>query len=563
MKNIKMSKFLLWVLIILCIIANFAWLYLDKQPPEGNGLQDLLPGLDIYNAMRAGSLNYRHFLKICWVYPPLVPASYTLFYLIFGTKTQMELMVNSIYLIIMLLSIYGIGKKMFNEKVGLLSAFIVSSFPGVIAVSRLVYAEFHLMCLTTLSIYLLLKADYFTNRRYSIFLGISLALVALAKWEFPPMLIGPFAVILYHGKSVKTHIPYKSKLKNFFLSLLTGFALSGFWYVPNFKNVIHRLFFWELENVFNNNRTFPFNSLMGIGNLSNYLLGLINSHIGLFYFIVLTACLIFIFLGLLTGRVIKKEEKHSMSLILLWVALPYIAFTVVKIKGYSHMLSVLPPIALVIAAMLEKLKKPHIIFASILIIAYGLNLHLHSFFRIKEIDAINHIKLTYNLNESRFIFSIFADSSDNSWPHKGFNKPDKSDWQIRQILEFIAKDSPYFKEGPTALIIADSIDFNHSKFLYFTLSASKGYILPMAYSENAPKAYLPIDYIIVKSEKRHIGIYEIKRIIDFNSDLWGIKEERLERGLLNFKDYTLIKIYRLPDSSKAAVFKLKGQVKDV
>jgi hypothetical protein len=266
---------------------------------------------------------------------------------------------------------------------------------------------------------------------------------------------------------------------------------------------------------------------------------------------------------LLTGRIIKKEKKHIMYLILLWIVLPYIAFTFVKIKGYSHMFSVLPPIALVVAAMLEKLRKPYTIFASILVVAYGLNLHLHSFFRIKEIDAMNHIKLTYNLSENRFNFSILTDNSDNSWPHKGFNRPDKSDWQIRQILEFIAKDSPYLKEGPTALIIADSIDFNHSKFLYFALSESKEYILPMAYSENAPKAHMPIDYIIVKSIKEPIDVHEIKRIIDFNSDLWGIREEKLEKGLLNFKDYMLIKIYKLPDDSRAAVFKLKGPVKDV
>ncbi len=519
-----------------------------------------MPGLDLYNALKAGNLNYKHFLNIFWIYPPLVPFSYTLFYLIFGTGTEMELMVNSFYLSVMLLSIYGIGRRMFNEKIGLLSAFILSSFPSVIAVSRLVYAEFHLMCLTVLSIYLLLRTDYFTNRKYSIALGISLALVALAKWEFPPMLIGPFAVILYRARIIDTHIPYRTKLSNFFLSLFIGFLLSGFWYVPNFRNVIFRLFFWEMENVFNNNRTFPFTALFEPGNLLYYILSLNNSHIGFIYFVIFV-----ISLPLLILNIFKKTERKRDFLFLIsaWIVFPYIAFTFVKIKGYSHMFSILPPIALTLAITLDKAKGIFKNLTLLLLIALGLNLYLHSFFRFNVIDAISHIKIFYDSNRPKFNLCLYSHDLDNSWPHKGFKKPDASDWHIKQILEFIEKDSNYLEKDSITLIIADSIDFNHSKFLYFALSGHSSYILPMAYSEKAPKANLPINYMVVKSKKRFITASEIRRIIDFNSDLWGIREEMLEKGLLSLNDYFLLKYYTLPDGSRAAIFKLTDSAKDV
>ena len=173
------KRSLLFLIILLAVISNFTWLLLDKQPPEGNGLQDLLPAIEFYHYLKDNGITSFFKAPLFAVYPPLVPWSYALFYLIFGTAMQLELMVNSIYLGIMLLSVYGIGKYMASEKVGLLASFIVSSFPSVIALSRLIYAEFNLMCLTTLTVYLLLKSEYITSRKYSVLLGISLALVAL------------------------------------------------------------------------------------------------------------------------------------------------------------------------------------------------------------------------------------------------------------------------------------------------------------------------------------------------------------------------------------------------
>ncbi|PIQ84905.1 MAG: hypothetical protein COV73_06420, partial [Candidatus Omnitrophica bacterium CG11_big_fil_rev_8_21_14_0_20_43_6] len=134
------------------------------------------------------------------IYPPLVPASFALFYFLFGLHTGMELLVNTIYLVCAMLAIYGIGRKISNEKVGVLAVFIFSSFPGVISYSRFIFAEFNLMCLIAISLFFLLKTEFFTSRRYSIIFGIFLGLTALTKWEFPLTMLAPCCLYLIYSQ---------------------------------------------------------------------------------------------------------------------------------------------------------------------------------------------------------------------------------------------------------------------------------------------------------------------------------------------------------------------------
>ncbi len=566
------KKLFLWVLIIFCVLSNFLWLLCDRQPPEGNDLQDLLPGIEFYHYLKDNGLSGFFKAPFFSIYPPLVPFSYTLFYLIFGTGTEMELMVNSFYLSVMLLSIYGIGRRMFNEKIGLLSAFILSSFPSVIAVSRLVYAEFHLMCLTVLSIYLLLRTDYFTNRKYSIALGISLALVALAKWEFPPMLIGPFAVILYRARIIDTHIPYRTKLSNFFLSLFIGFLLSGFWYVPNFRNVYWRLFINPNENIFHFAYLFPHKKIFSFNNFLYYIISLINSHIFLLYFAVLVISLVYLSLIFISNRNSKVYDRSPIFVMASWLIIPYLSFTIAQIKGESHMLAVLPPASLIISAYLFKLKKTFQRFILLATVIYGFLLHAHPFYNIPLLGYINHIKLNINFERPRFYFNTFLIEHKNEtryWPSKGFSHPDKKNWLIKEISEFIKNDTFRVNKDPIILILSKSIEFNRSCFQYVNLLNFKSYVVPSGNTFFRAPPALDIEYIVLRYDaKEHALIWkELVHSIYFEfleeKRYDWINEYIIDKRKDYFDNFTMLKEFVLPDGATAKIFRVNKKITDV
>lgn len=119
-----------------------------------------------------------------WNRPPLPFLSVVPFYRLFGTSTDIALMSNCVFLAILLFSVYGIGRILYNRKVGLFAAFLASFYPILFAISRLSYVDYALTAMVSLGIYLLLRTDGFRNRKCSLLLGLGLGLGLLTKWPF-------------------------------------------------------------------------------------------------------------------------------------------------------------------------------------------------------------------------------------------------------------------------------------------------------------------------------------------------------------------------------------------
>jgi hypothetical protein len=95
--------------------------------------------------------------------------------------TWMILITNSIFLWILIASVYGIGSILYERNVGLLAAFLTPLFPLVFGHSRMAMLDYPLMCMVSLSFYLLLKTDNFSSLFYSCLFGIVFGLSELTK----------------------------------------------------------------------------------------------------------------------------------------------------------------------------------------------------------------------------------------------------------------------------------------------------------------------------------------------------------------------------------------------
>lgn len=471
---VRLNKFniynlFIFFLLIGILLSNYLWLKIDGRPVEGHGLVGLVPAVQIYrelNGLENSFKNYDHILGVyneTLFYPPLSFLAVTLFYLLFGLQGQMVVMVNSIYIAVALICIYLIGKDIFNKPTGLLAAFILSSFPGFIAFSRLYWIEFGLMAYVTLDLYLLLKTNFFENRKYSILLGISLALSFLHKIEFISFVIGPLLLVAYKSGVLKDIFQAKWSKKTAHLALTLGLAvaLTSFWWGRYGKEILGRMLLTshslsDFSKGFDNIAYVQ--KIVSLESLTFYpycIAGLVG--------IIFLALLILSAIFLLIKVIISDEKRSYLLFLVISFIVPYIVFTFFVMKSSSHMLSILPCIAILIGAGLYFIKnKTFKIILTILIFAYCLNLHLYSFYSpypIKILNTFNNFTLRYlynprYVNHDAFLF--------------GLPRKERIEGTIQEILEYIKTD--YHGGGYPSVLAVSSLEvFRNSIFEYYSL----------------------------------------------------------------------------------------------
>ena len=156
---------LLW---LIHVLANWLWLAHNVTILGWDRPAHLVRTLDYYALLHPftvqglfGALTMHEF------YPPLFHIASSGFYSLFGVSADVAAMTNAVFLAILLVSTYGIGKRLFDSATGLLAAALVSFFPIVFFMSRSTYVDYALMSLVALAIYCLLRADGFRSRGWS------------------------------------------------------------------------------------------------------------------------------------------------------------------------------------------------------------------------------------------------------------------------------------------------------------------------------------------------------------------------------------------------------------
>ncbi|HEY9671599.1 MAG TPA: phospholipid carrier-dependent glycosyltransferase [Waterburya sp.] len=129
----------IWLLGALC---DRIWLALDRSVPAWDPTNHLTGSLNYLSALQHANLFsgdwWRHLWTLSSKYPPLLYIATAPFQQLFGTGPEQALLVNLLFSAILLLSVYGLGKHLFNQQVGLWAAFLCVLLPRLYTV-RLVY----------------------------------------------------------------------------------------------------------------------------------------------------------------------------------------------------------------------------------------------------------------------------------------------------------------------------------------------------------------------------------------------------------------------------------------
>ncbi len=209
---------------------------------------DILKDIDVRSLFEA--------MTWSWNRPPLRHLTAVPFYRLFGVSTDVALMSNAVFIVILLFSVYGIGKRMYGRSTGLLAAFLVSMYPVLFGISRLSYVDYALTAMVSLIIYFLVRTEGFVHRRHSVFLGLSLGVGALTKWPVMAFVTVPIVYVAFRSRAVwgiKGALLARAKASSLrdrvLVSPLThglgSLILNAAWYLPNWDRLSNfRLGVW-------------------------------------------------------------------------------------------------------------------------------------------------------------------------------------------------------------------------------------------------------------------------------------------------------------------------------
>ncbi|GAB1401948.1 hypothetical protein MASR1M68_08590 [Elusimicrobiota bacterium] len=197
-------------------IFNFSWWQI-YTPVVLSGMS-AIHFIDIF---RDGNLFYN---------APLVTYIMRFMFFMFGKEYYdlIIIFVNYIFFLIPLYFIYKIGVELKDKETGNIAMILFALVPAVYGMSRQYgHQDYHIIAGITFNIYCLIKTDYFKNKKWTIWYGISVGLGLMIKDAFLAYFFVPFVYIAIAGLREKIE---KTKIINILISILIGSLIAGWHY---------------------------------------------------------------------------------------------------------------------------------------------------------------------------------------------------------------------------------------------------------------------------------------------------------------------------------------------
>lgn len=265
----------------------------------------------------------------------------------------LRMYLNFIFYILLILSTFFLGKKCFNQRVGLIAAFLISFYPAVCAFSRHFGLDFPLLCLTTACVCLLVYSENFSKSGYSLLFGLSMGIATLVKLQVMFFLLVPllYAILgIFREKNSKK----LNTFSNFTLSFTAAFILFYLYW----GNKLGFIFLNFCEHAFS---LYPFYTgkitpalgtsipIFSLRNITFYLESLLF-HASLFPFI--------LFIFALMAFLISKNKWRFFFLLSLLI--PYTIITFISVKWTRYALPLLVFMALISAWLIDSVRSRYL-----------------------------------------------------------------------------------------------------------------------------------------------------------------------------------------------------------
>jgi len=580
---------LLFLLIAFQLTINWAWLSTNVTIIGWDRPRHLIESLvysDILEQIDLGSLFQA--LTHSGYYPPLFHLSMVAFYKLLGVSMDVAAMVNMVYLIILLISAYGIGREIGGKGIGLLAAFITSTLPMVFAMSRYTYMEFSLTAMVALSIWLLLLSEEFAHKGYALLFGLSLGLGLLTKWTFSLFVLPPLIIVILRAgllSRLRKEIRFFSVDNRWLgVSAASGLIVTLVWYLPNIRRVTglplnhlllpiswllftgliyllkqpsHRIVnlisglwlglvvagSWYLPRIDFVKHTFliawgrPERYTWAFG---YYLDHLINEQLSLIYMVLLI--LISAGLFVLAWRAFRQRKgrqqiwRSNFLLLVVYIVLPYLVFSFRPSSRHSRfIMPILPGLAVVMAYGLSKIRFSKLRIAAIALVAL---------FGTGQLLALSFDSPGW-LRQAAIIgpVNLFAHKYQNQLPSSG--QTDSRYWAVPHILGYIADSVGEDNKSLELGLLVNTHQVHDEHFLYLIYTDFPQVTLrELAQNWTGRPAYpqlFEVDYVALPSDNPPHRL---------DAESLEVVQMLLEEPPVLFQEaFQLVKKYPLPDGN--------------
>lgn len=191
----RTAAIVLGALLLFHLIVNLWFLSEDDTPLRDAPSASYLHALRVLKELPRESLLGKAGLLYIRTPDNLGPAYMAPFTLLMAagvTSADGLAMLNFVFLCILVLALYLLGKELFDDRTALMAAMLITLYPAIYSLSRSLEGRLSLAALVTAALWALVKSERFSSRRYSILFGALLGLAALTKVEFSFFLIIPF-----------------------------------------------------------------------------------------------------------------------------------------------------------------------------------------------------------------------------------------------------------------------------------------------------------------------------------------------------------------------------------
>lgn len=392
--------------IVLAALTSFLagttvlWLVLDRQPPWWDDSFYLTKSLLMFDALMDGGVAgyLKKFFSIIPNRPPLITALPTPFYLAFGRDPRYAFGVNVLFIPVLLVSVYLIGRKFWGYRAGLIAAYIVGTMPLVYGLTRWYLVEFSLTGLVSLAIYLLIQSETLRRSRETHCFGIVCGLGLLLKVTFPLFVLFPLLYVLlrFVSSNEPGALPARSRLAlrlKIVSALVVPPALLALpWYLTNFGPTMRLAEFAGFSpdaDIYGTGSVFSFTAAR------KYMFELAGS--GASYYYVLLAILL-LSLVLVSGKARSYFQgfgREPLIILCLW-GLPFLVFLFGRNKNLRYVAPLFPVFGLILAYTLDftlrKLRKWQTTLICLILIFPAISLLQKSFLILGvRYPRLNHL----------------------------------------------------------------------------------------------------------------------------------------------------------------------------
>lgn len=224
---------------VLIYLSILYWLKLNTNLPHWDMGRHLYMSV-VYDQLWARVWhNPIHFASVVsnyYYYPPVVHNIGLLFESIFGFRPSVAVASNIVWLLTIAYSIYFTAHRLFGRLPAVASMLFALASPMIIGQLHEFQLDMPLTAMISLSIFLLLKTERFSNPKYTILLGAVAGLGMMTKWTYiifmvPSLLIllaDPIAVVGKNKKAV---------WKNLLIAFGIAIVICGAWYLRNLGQI--------------------------------------------------------------------------------------------------------------------------------------------------------------------------------------------------------------------------------------------------------------------------------------------------------------------------------------